>query len=312
MSRSSTIGDLDINILLVLGVVLAGFVVIGPLIGILLALPFYSGTVIDFMTALSDPLNHPEVKSSFFIVQGASTLIGLILAPALLVLAKAKSLRSFTQASILPISAYLLVVIITISFMLVNSPFIEWNAALHFPEFLSSFEEWAKAREDFAARVTEFLTTFNSIGELFVGLVVIAILPAIGEEFVFRGLIQPQLHKNTGNIHAAIWISAILFSALHMQFFGFVPRMLLGALFGYLYYWSGNLWIPVLSHFVNNAFSVLMLYFYQQGVSEVDMNSTESAPWSVVAGAAIVSFTLLYLFKKQASTTTRDSSTEIQ
>jgi membrane protease YdiL (CAAX protease family) len=96
-----------------------------------------------------------------------------------------------------------------------------------------------------------------------------------------------------------------------MQFFGFVPRMLLGALFGYLYYWSGNLWIAILAHFVNNGFSVLMLYFYQQGVSELDMNSTESADWRVVTGATIVSFTLLYLFKKQA-TTTRDSATEIQ
>lgn len=311
MSRSSEIEGSDLNILLVLGVVLAGFVVVGPMLGILLALPFFEGSVMDFMTAISDPLNHPEVKRPFFIVQGASTFVGLILAPALLLLAKGKSVKNFLRVPPTAIGLYLIVIIATIVFMLVNSPFIEWNATFQFPEFMSDFEEWAKSREDFAARVTEFLTTFNSVGELLTGLMVIAILPAIGEEFVFRGLLQPQLHKNTGNIHAAIWISAILFSALHMQFFGFVPRVLLGALFGYLFYWSGNLWIAILAHFVNNGFSVLMLYFYQQGVSEVDMNSTESADWRVVAGATIVSFTLLYLFKKQA-TTTRDSATEIQ
>lgn len=310
MSRSSTIEGNDINILLVLGVVLAGFVVIGPLVGILLALPFFDGTVMDFMTAISDPLNHPEVKRPFFIVQGASTFVGLIVAPALLLLAKGKSVKNFLRIPPTAIGLYLMVIVATIVFMLVNSPFIEWNATLQFPEFMSSFEEWARTREDFATRVTEFLTTFNSVGELLTGLLVIALLPAIGEEFVFRGLLQPQLHKNIGNIHAAIWISAILFSALHMQFFGFVPRVFLGALFGYLYYWSGNLWIAILAHFVNNGFSVLMLYFYQQGVSELDMNSTESADWRVVTGATIVSFTLLYFFKKQA-TTARDSSSEI-
>lgn len=311
MSRSSGIETIDINILLVLVVVLAGFVVVGPMFGILLALPFYEGTILDFVTAISDPLNHPEVKLPFFIVQGASTFFGLILAPALLVLAKRKSLKSFFQVPNTALGLYVIAIIATIVFMLVNSPFIEWNAKLQFPDFMSGFDDWARAREDFAARVTEFLTTFNSVGELAIGLIVIAVLPALGEEFVFRGLIQPQLHKGTGNIHAAIWISAILFSTLHMQFFGFVPRMLLGALFGYLYYWSGNLWIAILAHFVNNGFSVLMLYFYQQGVSELDVNSTESADWTIVVGAAIISFTLLYLFKKQASTTSRDGLTEI-
>ncbi|NBW38821.1 MAG: CPBP family intramembrane metalloprotease [Cytophagia bacterium] len=83
-----------------------------------------------------------------------------------------------------------------------------------------------------------------------------------------------------------------------------IPRMLLGALFGYLYYWSGNLWVAILAHFVNNGFSVVMLYLYQQRVSELDMNSTEAAPWPVVGGATIFSIALLYIFKKQVSTTT--------
>lgn len=304
MERSSELDQPYINILLVLATVFAGFVVVGPMIGIILAMPFYDGTLLDFIQTLSDPVGHPEIKLPFFIVQGAATLIGLIVAPALLLLAKKKTLRLLSTVPKVSLTLYLLVPIITIAFMLVNSPFIEWNAGIQFPEFLSSFEEWAKTREEFAMKVTTFLTTFDTSGELIIGLVVIAVLPAIGEEFVFRGLIQPQLHKNTGNVHAAIWISAILFSAMHMQFFGFVPRMLLGALFGYLYYWSGNLWLAILAHFVNNGFSVLMLYSHQQGVSKLDMNSTESAPWGAVLGAAIVSFILLYFFKKQSSSTT--------
>ena len=168
MNRSSGIGDIDINIILVLGVVLAGFVVIGPMLGILVALPFFDGTIMDFMVAVGDPLNHPEVKRPFYIVQGASTFVGLILAPVLLLLAKGKSVKSFLRMPPTAIGLYLIVIIATIVFMLVNSPFIEWNATLEFPEFMSSFEEWARTREDFATRVTEFLTTFNSVGELLV------------------------------------------------------------------------------------------------------------------------------------------------
>ncbi len=305
MERSSVTAQetVQVNILLVLGAVLAGFVVIGPLIGILIALPFYDGTIMEFMAALSNPIGNEAIKIPFYIVQGFSTLFGLIIMPALLIVAKHQPLKLLIKAPATALSAYLIVAFATIAFMLVNSPFIEWNANLSFPEFMQGFEEWAKARETYAGEVTTFLTTFSNSTELLLAMLVIAVLPAVGEELVFRGLLQPQLHKHTGNIHAAIWISAILFSAMHMQFFGFVPRLLLGALFGYLYYWSGNLWMAVLAHFVNNGFSVLMLYFYQQGVSKLDMNSTESAPWTVVAGATIVTFILLYLFKKQVSTT---------
>lgn len=303
-SSGSTQPIIQINIVLVLVAVLAGFIIVGPLIGILIALPFYEGSIMDFMSALGNPIGNPEVKIPFYIVQGCSTLFGLIIVPALLIMAKQQPLKSLLIAPKTQLTTYLIVAFATIAFMLVNSPFIEWNANLAFPEFMKGFEEWAKAREEYAGEVTTFLTTFSSKGELMLALFVIAVLPAIGEELVFRGLLQPQLHSHTGNIHAAIWISAILFSAMHMQFFGFVPRMLLGAFFGYLYYWSGNLWVAILAHFVNNGFSVMMLYLYQQKVSELDMNSTESAPWSVVMGAAVISFILLYIFKKQVSTTT--------
>ncbi|GCC52081.1 CPBP family intramembrane metalloprotease [Chryseotalea sanaruensis] len=303
-SSGSTQPIIEINILLVLVAVLAGFIVVGPLIGILIALPFYEGSIMDFMSALSDPISNPGVKIPFYIVQGCSTLFGLIIVPALLVVAKRQPLIKLMSVPNTQLTAYLIVAFSTISFMLVNSPFIEWNANLTFPEFMKGFEEWAKTREEYAGEVTSFLTTFSNRGELILALFVIAVLPAFGEELVFRGLLQPQLNKHTGNIHAAIWITAILFSAMHMQFYGFVPRMLLGGLFGYLYYWSGNLWVAILAHFVNNGFSVLMLYLYQQKVSELDMNSTESAPWPVVAGAAMISFALLYIFKKQVSNTT--------
>ncbi len=144
----------------------------------------------------------------------------------------------------------------------------------------------------------EFFTAFDSSGDFLLGVVVIALLPAIGEELVFRGMLQPELFRATGNHHAAIWISAIIFSAFHLQFFGFVPRMLLGALFGYLYVWSGNLLIPMLAHFVNNGFSVLMMYLYQKGTIPIDLDAPEAAPWPLVVGFTTVFIALMYYFKK--------------
>jgi hypothetical protein len=103
--------------------------------------------------------------------------------------------------------------------------------------------------------------------------------------------------KGTKNIHVAIWISAFFFSAIHVQFFGFVPRMLLGALFGYLYYWSGNLWVPMFAHFVNNGFAVCMIYLYQKKIVDTNLDSPEAAPWPAVIVAAGIVATALWYFK---------------
>ena len=141
-------------------------------------------------------------------------------------------------------------------FPVAMSPLSEWNANLSFPDFMSGFERWAKEEEDRLAKITSLITAIDSVPELLLGILVIALLPAIGEELVFRGMIQQELWRGSRNIHLAIWTSAFIFSAIHVQFFGFIPRLLLGALFGYLYYWSGNLLIPMFSHFFNNAFAV--------------------------------------------------------
>jgi hypothetical protein len=186
----------------------------------------------------------------------------------------------------------------TIAFMATNSIFIDWNAHLSFPESMKGFEDWARSYEDRAEELTKYMTQFSSTGEFLFAFLVIGILPAFGEELVFRGMLQPQLFRATKNIHIAIWTTAILFSAFHLQFFGFVPRMLLGALFGYLYYWSGNLLMPMFAHFVNNGFSVLMIYLNQKGVVDMDMESTETAPWSAVIIFTLIAGAMLYYFKK--------------
>jgi uncharacterized protein len=287
-----------LSIILILLVVGLGFVVIGPLIGFFLSLPFYPGTMQTLIESFTNPVNDPNLKIPMYIMQGFATLVGLILAPAWLLTKYQTSLAGFFRAHQFEWIPVLVTVFVVVIFMAVNSVFVEWNANFHFPEFARGFEEWARQREDAAAELTEYLTRFNSVGELIIALVVIAVLPAIGEEIVFRGLIQNELYRGTKNIHLSIWIAAMLFSAIHFQFFGFVPRLLLGALFGYLYYWSGNLTLAIIAHFVNNGVSVLAMYFYQQGAFEFDLETPEAAPANVIMISAVLTGGLLYYFYK--------------
>lgn len=281
---------------------ISGFMIIGPLIGFMLALPFADGNLLEFVEKLAMPTGHPEIKMPYYIIQGAATLIGLAVIPALYArfiegINLSNYFRKHVALIIFPVTLF-----IVIFFMGFNSVFIEWNANLHLPESMKGFEEWAREKENLATEMTKMLTQFDTPFQFIVGLLVIAVFAGIGEEFVFRGLLQPALYRATKNIHVAIWVSAILFSALHMQFFGFLPRVLLGALFGYLFYWSGNLVVPMFAHFVNNAFSVVAMYAVQNKLTDMDVESTEAASWPVVLIFTVLVAALLYYFKKQFDT----------
>lgn len=287
-----------INLIIILLMVGLGFVIVGPIIGFFVALPFYDGGITELAEAIQNPLQHADTRIPLYIIQGSATVVGLILAPAVFLAREQKSLSDLFRKRELTWIPVLVTTFVVIIFMAVNSIFIEWNATFRFPDFAHEFEQWAREREDSATELTTFLTTFASPGQLLLAVLIIAVLPAIGEEIVFRGLIQNELYRGTKNIHVSIWIAAVLFSAIHFQFFGFVPRLFLGALFGYLYFWSGNLKLAILAHFVNNCVSVVALYFYQQGKFSFDVESQEAAPPNVVIFSALVTAGLLYYFHK--------------
>jgi len=146
----------------------------------------------------------------------------------------------------------------------------ELNSHFHLPSFLKGMEDWMKASEEQAARLTEVFLIMNTPTDMVVNLFMVAVIPAIGEELLFRGIIQNIFSRWLKNNHVAVWLAAILFSAMHMQFYGFIPRLLLGAMLGYLLVWSGNLWWPIIAHFVNNAAAVIFTYFYQNNMSTFD------------------------------------------
>lgn len=163
-----------------------------------------------------------------------------------------------------------------LAFMPLNSLIIEWNNSVHLPQGLFRVESWMRRKEQELATMTQFLTEFKSLPKLLVAMTVMAIIPAIGEEVLFRGIIQRKIFHKIGDMHISIWLTAAIFSATHLQFLGFIPRMLLGAMFGYMYAWSRNLWTPIFAHFVNNAATLLMVYLSNQQLISMNVENPES------------------------------------
>lgn len=200
-------------------------------------------------------------------------------------------------------------ILLTVVIMFVSSPFLEWtiriNQNMHLPEFLRGLENWMREKEDQLENMTKQLLTMNSISDFLINLLIIALIPAIGEELVFRGGVQNIFSRWTGNYHLGIWIAAILFSAIHVQFFGFIPRMLLGALFGYLFVWSRSIWIPVLAHFINNGTAVTGAYFLQRkgkSLEELDKIQDNSSPYMVVVSIVFASLILWAFYTYRTKT----------
>lgn len=275
-----------------------GFAVIGQIAGILTGFLFYPGTFSEWIGEFTPAIQMTEkIRVPVLIVQGCTTAFGLILSPWLYLKYFERRIvsQAFKQPDIFMVT---LTAILVVVFMIPNSFFIEWNYNISLPTSLDTF---VREKEALAAAFTRYITTFTGFGNFLIGFIVVAALPAVGEELAFRGMLQPALKKLTGNIHIAIWITAVLFSAFHFQFLGFIPRIFLGALFGYLMHWSGNLWIPVIAHFINNGLSVTMIYLNQLGITSFDAESSESAPMPLVILGGILSAGLIYFLKKRFS-----------
>lgn len=149
------------------------------------------------------------------------------------------------------------------------------NSAVSFPEFLGGLERALQEMESQAGALTEALASRADLPHFLVNLLVLAVVPAIGEELIFRGLVLRIIASWTGSKTKGVWISAALFSAMHMQFYGFLPRLLLGALLGYLFVWSRTIWVPIAAHFANNALALTLMYLIGTGVISAEVDSFE-------------------------------------
>ena len=186
---------------------------------------------------------------------------------------------------------FLLAIAIMFLILPLSSFVYAWNMSFeeYFPDWANNFEEQAKI-------MTERLLKMNSLTELGFNLLVLAIVPAIAEEVFFRGYLQQKCIKWLGRPHLSIIITAIIFSAIHLQFQGFLPRFMLGLVLGYFMYWSGSLWIPITGHFLNNA--VLVIFSYPAFSRYMDVSEQDFPTWQEAFFSFMAVALLLFLFQK--------------
>jgi membrane protease YdiL (CAAX protease family) len=240
------------------------------------------------------------------LMQGIAALVGLVLVPwsyMALIERKNPALLLKRESNWIVVIAATVLAVVTLAIAI--SPIVDWNANFEFPEWLDWLGRQARQSEDMAAELVKLFTSnMTPVSFVFLFLIV-AVLPGVGEEFVFRGMIQTELYRAVRNPHVAIWLAAIMFSAIHFQFFGFVPRLIIGAFLGYLYYWSGNLWVPMIGHFFNNGIQLTGLYLYQKHLITFNPEGTERLPWPAVALAIVITIGLLLFLKNYFASESR-------
>lgn len=233
------------------------------------------------------------------IAQGLSSLISFVFTTWIYwIVIERKRWSDLNFKPLLSSNVLFLVVLIQFVSMPFAGEVISLNEKMQLPEALKGVEDFMRKMEDQMKGLTEYLVNFNTIPKFLVGFLVIAVIAGIGEELIFRGLIQRKIYLGTGNIHLAIWISAFIFSAIHFQFYGFLPRMLLGALFGYLYFWSGNILIPIFGHILNNGLALIAATLVNQKVISPEIEKMDTLPLPAVITSVLLTAAGLWYFKK--------------
>ncbi len=199
----------------------------------------------------------------------------------------------------------LIAVLLSILTLLIATPamnaLVTWNESVRLPESLKWLEVFMQQSEESSRQSVELLLGGTSIGDLISGLMIVGLLAGLCEEIFFRGGLMRLLRASGMNIHWAIWITAVIFSTFHFQFYGFFPRVLLGAFFGYLFVWSGSLWLPVIIHAVNNSIVVVAAWINRRGITDFDINKAGDSDLILIIGSVILTAFMIQLLKKSTA-----------
>lgn len=271
--------------------------------GVLLAVPIFGMGFMELIDSLSH-ITHPDYANLLKYFQVTQS-IGLFVIPPFILgwFFGGNSFNYLKLDKTIGWGTIALTAVIMISAIPLINLMAHLNAQMSLPDFLGPVEEWMKETEQAAERLTETFLAADNLADLMVNILIIAVVPAIGEELLFRGVIQRLFSEWTRNHHAGIWISAIIFSAMHLQFFGFLPRTMLGVLFGYMLVWSGKMWIPIVAHFVNNAMAVTVYYFIQrkQLSEDVETIGADFGDWLfvILSLSFFVIFTVIFYHRQK-------------
>lgn len=186
--------------------------------------------------------------------------------------------------------------LLCIAFIMVSYPAVTYSYTVN---SWIPLADWMVSQEVNTAATLEKILQMDSFGVFLFNLFLIAIIPAIGEEVIFRGLIMDFIEKSSKNIHLAIWLAALAFSLFHLQFQGFLPRLLLGALLGYSFYFSRSLWVPIILHFLNNAAPIVALYFFGNDLAAIDPAETTEIHWAAGLASLLLGLAVgFWIYKK--------------
>ena len=180
-----------------------------------------------------------------------------------------------------------------------NSVFAEWNANIKLPESMREIELLMQEMQAAATSIIEQFVNVDSISGLILNLFMIAGLAALGEELLFRSVIQNSLINICKNAHIGIILASMIFSFIHFEFYGFVPRFVLGLILGYMYYYSRSIWVPMAMHFVNNGTIVFIYFLNHKGITNIDVDTFGKTNLTILILSIIVVIALFWAAIKQ-------------
>ncbi len=271
------------------------------LLGLLLG-KIYFGTDLQTLSEyLANPTTDPQIL--FMKFYQLINQLGVFFIPVLLfAYLVSPSVSHYFRLNRKPNTTNLLIMGVIVFTMLPFVSFLgEINQEMELPASLLWLEEWMREKEDQAFFLTEAFLKTSTIGGLLVNLFIVALVPAIGEELLFRGALLKLFTQITRNYHLAVFFSAFLFAAIHLQFYGFLPRFFIGLLLGYACIITGNLWIPIFIHFVNNGTSVIVYYLHYNGYIKIPMDEfgTANSPVYIIGSILITLWLLLIVSRRE-------------
>ncbi len=283
------------KLLLLLGIILV-LAITTALAGLVAGMLIFNVDITELSGFISNPSTSEAV--SFIKYYQVINQIGVFILPAALFafLVSNSSVKYLSLNNAPRLISLLVGGLIIYTILPFNNYLDELNRNMSLPDFLAGIEEWMKDKESQARRLTEIFLNTHSISGLLINIIIVALIPAIGEELLFRGLFIRLFNEIFKNIHVAVLISAIIFSAIHLQFYGFLPRLMLGMVLGYLFVFTGNLWVPIFVHFLNNASSAVVYYLHYNGhlkIAMEDFGATSNVVY--IIGSLFITIWLMFI-----------------
>lgn len=234
------------------------FVLVGSAVGFTLLLSILA-SILSFLYGIDT--NSAGGLIFLKVIQLVMTVVSFLVPALIFARLYNSNVFSYLKVNVtVSISVVVIVMLLTLFLQPLLNASSEWLTNWHLPASLSDLEHALKSMEQKNSAFIKQCLDVHTVGELTFNVFLVAVVPAIAEECFFRGGLQ-QLLAEKMTTHAAIWVTALIFSSVHFDVTGFIPRLLIGAFLGYLYVWTGSLWTSILAHFINNLFGLVMEFF---------------------------------------------------